>query len=75
MEVGAACATGLSVILPSAQISYDQFHVVSMIIEAMAQVRRSESAQDMPWVRRVLGGAAPMTLRQLMWGIRRNALG
>ena len=61
--------------LPQAQISYDRFHVVSMAIEAMDQVRRAEMAQDGPAVRSALGAADRKTLKQLMWGMRRNPTG
>ena len=61
--------------LPQAQISYDRFHVVAMAIEAMDQVRRQEMAQDAPAVRSALGAADRKTLKQLMWGMRRNPTG
>jgi len=57
---------------PQAQISYDGFHVVSMAIEAMDQVRRQEMAQDAQAVRLALGADDCRRLRQLLWGMRRN---
>jgi transposase len=41
-DMSAAHAKGVALGLPRAQISYDRFHVVSMAIEAMDQVRRTE---------------------------------
>ena len=75
MDMSAAYAKGVALALPAAQISCDRFHVVSMAIEAMDQVRRAEMAQDAPAVREALGGGGRKTLRQLMWGMRRNPAG
>jgi transposase len=75
MDMSAAYAKGVGIALPNAQISYDRFHVVSIVIEATDQVRRSEMAQDAPSVRKALGNAAPKALRQLMWCMRRNPSG
>jgi len=75
MDMSAAYAKGAALALPQAQISYDRFHVVSMAIEAMDQVRRAEMAQDAPAVRSALGAADRKTLKQLMWGMRRNPSG
>lgn len=75
MDMSAAYAKGVALALPEAQISYDRFHVVSMAIEAMDQVRRAEMAQDAPAVREALGGGGRKTLRQLLWGMRRNPAG
>lgn len=69
MDMSAAYLKGVALALPEAQISYDRFHVVSMAIEAMDQVRRQEMAEDARKVRSALGGK---TLRQLLWGMRRN---
>ena len=75
MDMSAAYAKGAALALPQAQISYDRFHVVAMAIEAMDQVRRAEMAQDAPAVRSALGTADRKTLKQLMWGMRRNPTG
>ena len=75
MDMSAAYAKGVALALPEAQISCDRFHVVSMAIEAMDQVRRAEMAQDAPAVREALGGGGRKTLKQLMWGMRRNPAG
>jgi transposase len=75
MDMSAAYAKGAALALPQAQISYDRFHVVSMAIEAMDQVRRAEMGQDAPAVRAALGAADRKTLKQLMWGMRRNPQG
>jgi transposase len=75
MDMSAAYAKGAALVLPQAQISYDRFHVVAMAIEAMDQVRRAEMAQDAPAVRSALRAADRKTLKQLMWGMRRNPTG
>ena len=51
MDMSAAYAKGVALALPEAQISYDRFHVVSMAIDAMDQVRRAEMATDAQAVR------------------------
>ena len=61
--------------LPEAQISYDRFHVVSMAIEAMDEVRRAEMTEDAQAVRAALGGDDRKALKQLLWGMRRNPSG
>jgi len=71
MDMSAAYAKGVALALPAAQISYDRFHVISMAIEAMDQVRRAEMQDDAAAVRLALGAGAK-TLKQLMWGMRRN---
>lgn len=72
MDMSAAYAKGVALALPEAQISYDRFHVVSMAIDAMDQVRRAEMATDAQAVRAALGAGGRKTLRQLLWGMRRN---
>ncbi|MCW8174513.1 ISL3 family transposase [Verminephrobacter aporrectodeae] len=79
MDMSAAYAKGVGLALPQAQISYDRFHVVAMAMDAMDQVRRTEMAQDAPAVRVALESAVDndehKTLKQLMWGMRRNPEG
>ena len=75
MDMSAAYAKGAALALPQAQISYDRFHVIAMAHEAMDQVRRAEMAQDAPAVRAALGAGDRKTLKQLMWGMRRNPTG
>jgi transposase len=75
MDMSAAYAKGVALALPAAQISYDRFHVVWMAIEAMDQVRRAEMADDSARVRSALGADDRRTLKQLMWGMRRNPAG
>ena len=72
MDMSAAYAKGVALALPEAQISYDRFHVVAMANEAMDQVRRKEMAQDAQSVRAALGAGDRKTLKQLLWGMRRN---
>jgi transposase len=75
MDMSAAYAKGVALALPQAQISYDRFHVIAMAHEAMDQVRRAEMAQEAPAVRAALGAVERKTLKQLMWGMRRNPSG
>jgi transposase len=75
MDMSAAYAKGVGLALPQAQISYDRFHVVAMANEAMDQVRRAEMQDNAPTVRAALGGNDGKTLKQLMWGMRRNPSG
>jgi transposase len=46
-----------------------------MANEAMDQVRRAEMRDDAPAVRSALGSNDRKTLKQLMWGMRRNPSG
>jgi transposase len=75
MDMSAAYAKGTTLALPQAQISYDRFHVIAMANEAMDLVRRAEMRQDAAAVRSALGGNDRKTLKQLMWGMRRNPSG
>ena len=75
MDMSAAYAKGVGLALPAAQISYDRFHVVAMTNEAMDQVRRAEMSEDALAVRAALGAGDRKTLKQLMWGMRRNPSG
>ncbi len=75
MDMSAAYAKGVGLALPQAQISYDRFHVVAMANEAMDQVRRAEMQDDASAVRSALGTNDRKTLKQLMWGMRRNPSG
>lgn len=75
MDMSAAYAKGVGLALPQAQISYDRFHVIAMANEAMDSVRRDELRDDAPAVRAALGPHDRKTLKQLMWGMRRNPAG
>ena len=75
MDMSAAYAKGVGMALPGAQISYDRFHVVAMAGEAMDEVRRAEMTADAAAVRPALGTGDKKTLKQLMWGMRRNPSG
>lgn len=75
MDMSAAYAKGVGMALPGAQISYDRFHVVAMAGEAMEEVRRAEMTADAAAVRSALGNSGSKTLKQLMWGMRRNPSG
>jgi transposase len=75
MDMSAAYAKGVGLALPQAQISYDRFHVIAMANEAMDQVRRTEMQDDAGAVRSALGSNDRKTLKQLLWGMRRNPSG
>jgi transposase len=75
MDMSAAYAKGTGQALPQAQISYDRFHVIAMANEAMDLVRRAEMRDEAPAVRSALGANDRKTLKQLMWGMRRNPTG
>jgi transposase len=75
MDMSAASAKGVARALAEAQISYDRFHVVSMAIEAMDEVRRTEMTEHAQAVRAALGGDDRRTLKQLRWRMRRNPPG
>jgi transposase len=59
MDMRAAFATGAGLALPAARISYDRFHVIAMIMDAMDRVRRAEleDASIYPCVRRSMAQA------------------
>lgn len=75
MDMSAAYAKGVGLALPQANISYDRFHIIAMANEAMDQVRRTEMRDDPAAVRNALGTEQRKTLKQLMWGMRRNPSG
>ena len=75
MDMSAAYTKGVGLALANAQISYDRFHVIAMANEAMDLVRRAEMRDEAPAVRSALGANDRKTLRQLMWGMRRNPSG
>lgn len=75
MDMSAAYVKGTAMALPQAQISYDRFHVIAMANEAMDLVRRAEMSDDAAAVRSALGDNGRKTLKQLMWGMRRNPSG
>jgi transposase len=72
MDMSAAYAKGVSLALPNAQISYDRFHMISLAIEAMDQVRREELNAEPEQVAVALTSADPKTRRNLLWGMRKN---
>ena len=75
MDISAACAKGAAHAPRNAHISDDRFHVLSMTIEAMNEVLRPEMARDPKTVRSALGAGDHRTLKQLLWGMRRNPAG
>jgi transposase len=75
MDMSAAYTKGAQTALPKAQISYDRFHVIALANEAMDRVRRDELRDRAPAVREALGPYDRKTLKQLMWGMRRNPAG
>ena len=72
MDMSGAYALGVSESLPSAQISYDRFHVVALANEAMDEVRTAEWQQDSAQVQVALGELDTRERRTLLWAMRRN---
>ena len=71
-DMSAAYAKGVGMVLPTAQISYDRFHVVAMANEAMDQVRREEVKASPQAVKDVFCGDNTELRKSLTWGMRRN---
>ena len=72
IDMSAAYAKGIGQSLPNAQISYDRFHVVALANAAMDEVRRDEMRSSAAAVREAVGTQNKKTLRQLLWGMRKN---
>ncbi len=72
IDMSAAYAKGIGQSLPHAQISYDRFHVVALANAAMDEVRREELRHSAAAVRKAAGTHNKKTLRQLLWGMRKN---
>jgi hypothetical protein len=72
IDMSAAYAKGIGKSLPNAQISYDRFHVVALANAAMDEVRREEMRSSAVAVREAVGAQSKKTLRQLLWGMRKN---
>ncbi len=70
--MSAAYAKGIGQSLPNAQISYDRFHVVALANAAMDEVRREEMRSSAVAVREAVGADSKKTLRQLLWGMRKD---
>lgn len=75
IDMSAAYTKGIGQSLPNAQISYDRFHVVALANAAMDEVRREEMRNSAAAVREAVGAHSKKTLRQLLWGMRKNPLG
>jgi len=73
IDMSAAFAKGIGQSLPNAQISYDRFHVVALANVAMDEVRREEMRTSAAAVREAVGAQSKKTLRQLLWGMRKDA--
>ena len=73
MDMSAAYAKGVALALPEAQISYDRFHVVALANAAMDEVRREEMRSSAAAVREAVGVHGKKTLRQLLWGMRKDS--
>lgn len=73
IDMSAAYAKGIEQSLPNAQISYDRFHVVALANAAMDEVRREEMRNWAPAVREAVGVHGKKTLRQLLWGMRKDS--
>ncbi len=74
-DMSAAYAKGVAQVLPKAQISYDRFHVVAMVNEAMDQVRSNEMRTQPQSIKAALGENDRKLLKSLTWGMRRNPEG
>lgn len=72
IDMSAAYAKGIAQSLPNAQISYDRFHVVALANAAMDEVRREEMRTSAEAIRQAVGTSGKHTLRQLLWGMRKN---
>ncbi len=72
IDMSAAYAKGIAQSLPNAQISYDRFHVVALANAAMDEVRREEIRSSSEAIRQTLGTSGKHTLKQLLWGMRKN---
>ncbi|TXH79737.1 ISL3 family transposase, partial [Thauera aminoaromatica] len=75
IDMSAAYAKGIGQSLPNARISYDRFHVVTLANAAMDEVRREEMRSSAAAVREAVGAQSKKTLRQLLWGMRKNPVG
>ena len=73
IDMSAAYAKGIEQSLPNAQISYDRFHVVALANAAMDEVRREEMRNSAEAVREAVGVHGKKTLRQLLWGMRKDS--
>jgi transposase len=72
IDMSAAYAKGIAQSLPNARISYDRFHVVALANAAMDEVRREEMRTSAEAIRKAAGTCGKHTLRQLLWGMRKN---
>lgn len=75
IDMSAAYTKGVGQSLPNARISYDRFHVVALANAAMDEVRREEMRTSAAAVREAVGAHSKKTLRQLLWGMRKNPAG
>ncbi len=74
IDMSAAYTKGIAQALPRAQISYDRFHVIALANVAMDEVRRDEMRSSAAKVRKAAGTHSKKTLRQLLWGMRKNPI-
>ena len=72
IDMSVAYAKGIAQALPTAQVSYDRFHVVALANTAMDEVRREEMRSAAAAVRAAAGTGNKKTLRQLLWAMRKN---
>ena len=71
IDMSAAYTKGIAEALPTAQISYDRFHVVALGNAAMDEVRREEMRNEREAVLAAVG-QSKKSLRQLLWSMRKN---
>lgn len=75
MDMSGAFKKGVAEALPSADISYDRYHVIALANAAMDEVRREEMREQPAKVAAVLGELDPKVRRGLTWGMRKNPSG
>jgi transposase len=75
MDMSKAYILGAQTSLPSAQISFDRFHVAQMAARAMDEVRKAELREN-PWTfRAAFTQDSKKSMRKLMWAMRTDESG
>ena len=72
-DMSAAHTKRIGQSLPYTRISYDRFHIVALGNAAMDEVRREEMRSSATAVCEAVGAHSKMTLRQLLWGMRKDS--
>jgi transposase len=71
MDMGPAYIKGVTEQLPEAEISFDRFHVVAMVNDALNDVRREEMRNNGKTVREQFGEDKKI-IKQLRWAVLKN---